>query len=73
MINGGGGYAEYCIVEQESTFRIPGDLSFNEAACIPECFFTAWSNVIQRGRLSKSKNFNSWGNKWNWHSCHTNR
>ena len=54
LVNGGG-YAEYCIAEQESTFRIPGDLSFNEAACIPECFFTAWSNVIQRGRLSKNQ------------------
>ncbi len=54
LVNGGG-YAEYCIAEQESTFKIPGDLSFNEAACIPECFFTAWSNIVQRGGISKNQ------------------
>ena len=48
-------YAEYCLAEQESTFQIPGDLSFDEAACIPECFFTAWSNLVQRGKLIKKQ------------------
>ena len=54
MVNGGG-YAEFCLAEQESTFKIPGDLSFNEAACIPECYFTAWSNLVQRGRLTRNQ------------------
>ena len=54
LVNGGG-YAEYCLAEQETTFKIPGDLSFNEAACIPECFFTAWSNIVQRGGLTKKQ------------------
>ena len=54
LVNGGG-YAEYCLAEQESTFEIPGDLSFDEAACIPECFFTAWSNIVQRGKLIKKQ------------------
>ncbi|MEL0246936.1 MAG: NAD(P)H-quinone oxidoreductase [Alphaproteobacteria bacterium] len=54
LVNGGG-YAEFCLAEQESTFKIPGDLSFNEAACIPECFFTAWSNLVQRGGLVDKK------------------
>ena len=30
-------------------------MSFNEAACIPECYFTAWSNLVQRGRLTKNQ------------------
>ena len=65
LVNGGG-YAEFCLAEQESTFKIPGDLSFNEAACIPECFFTAWSNLVSKRDLKTKKSFNSWGNKWNW-------
>ena len=30
LVNGGG-YAEFCLAEQESTFKIPDNLSFNEA------------------------------------------
>ena len=41
--------------QQESTFIIPGDLSFDEAACIPECFFTAWSNLVQRGGITNNQ------------------
>ncbi len=54
LVNGGG-YAEFCLAEQESTFIIPGDLSFDEAACIPECFFTAWSNLVQRGGITNNQ------------------
>ena len=54
LVNGGG-YAEYCIAENKSTFHIPGDLSFDEAACIPECFFTVWSNMVMRGKLKKKQ------------------
>ena len=43
------------MAEQESTFIIPGDLSFDEAACIPECFFTAWSNLVQRGGITNNQ------------------
>ncbi|MAT33374.1 MAG: NAD(P)H-quinone oxidoreductase [Rickettsiales bacterium] len=54
LVNGGG-YAEYCIAEYQSTFHIPGDLSFDEAACIPECFFTVWSNLVMRGKLKNKQ------------------
>jgi NADPH2:quinone reductase len=30
---------------------VPGDLSFVEAASLPETFFTVWSNVFDRGKL----------------------
>ena len=36
-------------------FIFPKNISFNEAACIPECFFTAWSNIVMRGKLKKNK------------------
>jgi NADPH2:quinone reductase len=50
LVNGGG-YAEYCVADQETTFKVPKNISLKEAACIPECFFTVWSNLITRGKL----------------------
>ncbi|WP_428328393.1 NAD(P)H-quinone oxidoreductase [Mucilaginibacter sp.] len=47
----GGGYAEYCAVPQCQCLPIPGELSFTEAASLPETFFTVWSNVFDRGQL----------------------
>ena len=62
LVNGGG-YAEFCKANESSVFHIPKNISFDEAACIPECFFTAWSNIIMRGELKKkTKNSNSWWN-----------
>ena len=54
LVNGGG-YAEYCVADEKQTFLIPKNLSFDEATCIPECFFTAWSNLIDRGGLKKNQ------------------
>ncbi len=47
----GAGYAEYCSVPDGQCLPIPGNLSFVEAASLPETFFTVWSNVFERGRL----------------------
>lgn len=47
----GGGYAEYCAVPEGQCLPIPGELSFEEAASLPETFFTVWSNVFDRGNL----------------------
>lgn len=47
----GGGYAEYVGVREGQCLPIPGDLSFAEAASLPETVFTVWSNVFQRGGL----------------------
>ena len=54
LVNGGG-YAEFCKADESSVFHIPKNISFNEAACIPECFFTAWSNIVMRGKLKKKQ------------------
>ena len=54
LVNGGG-YAEFCKANESSVFHIPKNISFDEAACIPECFFTAWSNIIMRGNLKKKQ------------------
>jgi len=55
LVNGGG-YAEYCVADEETTFKVPNSLNLEQACSIPECYFTAWSNLVQRGGL---KNGNS--------------
>jgi NADPH:quinone reductase len=47
----GGGYAEYCPVAEGQCLPVPDSLSFEEAASLPETFFTVWSNVFDRGQL----------------------
>ena len=48
----GGGYAEYCAVPVEQALPVPSGWSAVEAASLPETFFTVWSNVFDRARLS---------------------
>jgi NADPH2:quinone reductase len=47
----GGGYAEYCNAPAVQCLPVPENLSFTEAASLPETFFTVWSNVFDRGHL----------------------
>jgi putative PIG3 family NAD(P)H quinone oxidoreductase len=47
----GGGYAEYVRVRQGQCLPIPSNLSFVEAAGLPETVFTVWSNIFERGSL----------------------
>jgi NADPH2:quinone reductase len=51
----GGGYAEYCNVPAGQCLPIPENLSFIEAASLPETFFTVWSNVFDRAHLHKGE------------------
>jgi putative PIG3 family NAD(P)H quinone oxidoreductase len=47
----GGGYAEYCLAEDQIALPVPKGFSFVEAAALPETFFTVWHNMMERGRL----------------------
>ncbi|MCF7967113.1 MAG: NAD(P)H-quinone oxidoreductase [Methylobacter tundripaludum] len=47
----GGGYAEYCLASAALCLPVPENLSFTQAAALPETFFTVWSNVFDRARL----------------------
>ena len=47
----GGGYADYCTAPAVQCLPVPAGLSMLEAACIPETFFTVWTNVFGLGRL----------------------
>ncbi|MGZ3929384.1 MAG: NAD(P)H-quinone oxidoreductase [Mucilaginibacter sp.] len=47
----GGGYAEYCPAPEGQCLPVPHNLTFIEAAALPETYFTVWSNVFDRGKL----------------------
>jgi putative PIG3 family NAD(P)H quinone oxidoreductase len=47
----GGGYAQFCLIEDGSALPIPAGLTVVEAAALPETVFTVWHNVFQRGAL----------------------
>ena len=49
-LTNGGGYAEYCVVPESQTLNIPENVSYVQAAAIPETFFTVWANVFQMGK-----------------------
>ena len=52
---GGGGYAQQVAVPQGMVLPVPGKLSFEEAACIPEVFATAWLNLCVEGGLQSGE------------------
>jgi putative PIG3 family NAD(P)H quinone oxidoreductase len=47
----GGGYAEYCTTPAAWCLPIPQGLSVEQAAGLPENFFTVWNNVFDRAGL----------------------
>lgn len=51
----GGGYATQACVHQDHCIEKPRELSFEEAACIPETLYTVWHNVFQRGAFKKDQ------------------
>ena len=53
----GGGYAEFVATSAHHCLPIPRGLSLKQAACLPETYFTVYSNVFQRGALQAGENF----------------
>ena len=51
----GGGYAEYCTAAAPLCLPMPAGLDAVEAAALPETFFTVWTNVFDRARLSEGE------------------
>jgi NADPH2:quinone reductase len=47
----GAGQAEYCALHGRMALPIPGEMSFEDAAAIPEAFLTAYDALFARGRL----------------------
>lgn len=53
----GGGYAQYVATCAAHCLPIPQGLTLNQAACLPETYFTVYSNVFQRGGLQAGETF----------------
>jgi tumor protein p53-inducible protein 3 len=47
----GGGYAEYAVIPEAMAMLIPGHLTFEQAAAVPEVFLTAFQTLVWIGRL----------------------
>ena len=48
----GGGYADYGVVHEDHALEIPQNMSFTDAAALPETIYTVWTNVFELGGLS---------------------
>lgn len=53
----GGGYAEYVTTSAAHALPVPDGMGMKEAACLPENYFTVWSNVFARGGLKAGERF----------------
>ena len=52
---GGGGYAEYVAITEDMVMPMPKNLSFAEAAAIPEVYMTAYLNLFHVGNAKKGE------------------
>lgn len=53
----GGAYAEHALTDAGQVLPVPEGMGLREAACLPETFFTVWSNVFMRGGLQAGERF----------------
>lgn len=53
----GGGYAEYVATPAAHCLPVPKGMDLKQAACLPETYFTVWSNVFMRGGLRAGERF----------------
>ena len=53
----GGGYAEYCVTPAAWCLPVPRGFSLEQAAALPETFFTVWNNVFDRAHLASGETF----------------
>jgi NADPH2:quinone reductase len=56
-LTNGGGYAEFVAVPAGQCLPVPAGLSIEEAAALPETFFTVWANVFERAGLRPGEAF----------------
>ena len=53
----GGGYAEYVMTPAAHCLPVPQGMGLKEAACLPETYYTVYSNVFMRGGLKAGEKF----------------
>ena len=54
-ITAGGGQAEFVKTKESLSVKIPDNLNFTEAACIPEAFITAHDAIFTQGKLKSGE------------------
>ena len=52
---GGGGYAQFAVVDARHALPMPEGLTFVEAAALPETVFTVFANVFEHGGLKSGE------------------
>ena len=52
----GGGYGEYAVADAGSVLPVPDMMDLVEAAGLPEAAFTAWTNIVDAGRIAPGEN-----------------
>lgn len=56
-----GSYAEYAAVPESSLIKLPDNISFEDAACLPVAGLTAYHALGSVGNLKKDETFFIWG------------
>ena len=56
-----GSYAEFIAVPESSLIKLPEDVSFEDAACLPVAGLTAYHALVGVGQLKKDDTFFIWG------------
>lgn len=51
----GGGYAQWCTTPAGQALPLPGKLSKEISAALPENWFTVWANLVIHGRLQRGE------------------
>jgi putative PIG3 family NAD(P)H quinone oxidoreductase len=52
---GGGGYAQYALIDHEMAMAMPDGWSFEQAAAVPEVYFTANETIFVLGELKQGE------------------
>ncbi|MBN8194710.1 NAD(P)H-quinone oxidoreductase, partial [Bacillus sp. NTK074B] len=50
-------YAEYVVTPAAHALPVPEGMDMRQAACLPETYFTVFSNVFMRGGLKAGERF----------------
>lgn len=50
-----GAYADYVVIDESNALYVPQTMRFLDAACVPETYFTVWSNLFVRAGLKSGE------------------
>ena len=51
-----GGCAQFCILNEDETFRLPEQLTLKQGACLGRNYFTSYVSLILKGQLRANQN-----------------